>query len=256
MTKLRFSKRTREKLRCYVYCLRDPQNNEIFYVGKAVNERALSHLKVSSEPRSEKERRIADIRKRGLEPEVDILRYGLDEVSAFEVEAAIIDALGLENLTNEVRGKATERGLIKAHALVSRYNVDAFNLENIKEPLMFFFLKDVSPTLSDQELYDRVRGFWQGVSQTNRTPGEDGRLRYDKAMAIADGVVIRAYSILGWFRAGETFSTRVPSISRGHLKSQRYEFVGNQIDHRLVGRRLLKNGKALEGNQKGYGYHN
>lgn len=256
MTKLRFSKKVREQLRCYVYCLRDPQNKEIFYVGKAVNDRALSHLKIISEPGNEKEKRIVDIRKRGLEPQVDILRYGLNEISAFEVEAAIIDAIGLENLTNEVRGKGTERGLIEAPVLVNRYSVNACSLEDIKEPLMFFFLKDVSPTLSPQELYDRVRGFWQGVSKANRTPAEDGRLRYSKAMAIADGVVIGAYSILGWFRAGETFSTRVPSISQGYFQSQRYEFVGNRIDHDLVGRRLLKNGNVIEANQKGYGYHN
>ena len=42
---------------------------------------------------------IQDIWKRGKEPKIEILRYGLkDEGTALEVEASIIDAISLENL--------------------------------------------------------------------------------------------------------------------------------------------------------------
>ncbi|MFL6715979.1 MAG: hypothetical protein ACJ8G3_06400 [Burkholderiaceae bacterium] len=55
---------------------------------------------------------IEEIRSHGrdLEPVVPILRHGLqDKLMAKEVEAAIIDTMGLENLTNLCRGKHIER---------------------------------------------------------------------------------------------------------------------------------------------------
>ena len=101
---MQFSQRTKEKLGYYVYALVDPRHNEIFYVGKAsANNRAFDHLK-SNKSESKKQSRINEIRNSGYEPQVEILRYGLaTEKIALEVEAAVIDSIGLENLTNGVR---------------------------------------------------------------------------------------------------------------------------------------------------------
>ena len=98
---MQFTQATRQQLRFYVYALIDPRDQQIFYVGKAsANNRAFDHLKPStSEPRLQA--RIREIRATGLEPLVEVLRYGLEtEAAALEVEAALIDAIGLKNLTN------------------------------------------------------------------------------------------------------------------------------------------------------------
>jgi hypothetical protein len=63
-------------------------------------------------------------------------------------------------------------------------------------------------------------------------------------------MVVRAYTIEAWFRAGSTFSSRTPSSL-----DNRWEFVGQrQPDHPLIHRRLLKDGEPLPANQIGYGY--
>jgi hypothetical protein len=87
-----FNKKIQEALGHYVYALIDPFDNIIFYVGKAdSNNRAFDHLKESSKKNDNKSERIQEIRNRGKEPLVEILRYGLDsEKIAFEVEASII----------------------------------------------------------------------------------------------------------------------------------------------------------------------
>ena len=108
---MKFSKKLLEHLGYYVYALIDPFDKKIFYVGKASgNNRAFNHLKKSKQE-SKKSKRIEDIRARKLEPIIEILRYGLaSEQQAFDVEAAVIDTIGLENLTNQVRGHGVEKG--------------------------------------------------------------------------------------------------------------------------------------------------
>jgi hypothetical protein len=92
-----------EKLGYYVYLYIDPADNTIFYVGKGKGSRMLAHLSDTSE--SIKVERIRRILERGQEPRIEILVHGLpDETTALKIEAAAIDLLGKDKLTNQVRG--------------------------------------------------------------------------------------------------------------------------------------------------------
>ena len=96
----------------YVYMLVDPRAGEGFYIGKGAGQRLLAHgreadLTTDATPSSEKVRRIRELRSVGLEPRVDIVRHGLDEYTAFEVEAALIDCF--PELTNLVHSFPTRR---------------------------------------------------------------------------------------------------------------------------------------------------
>lgn len=104
---MRFSAATRQSLGHYVYALVDPRTDGIFYVGKAnANNRAFDHLK-AKESEAAKSIVISEIRKANLQTRVEILRYGLSsEDECLNVEAAVIDAIGLENLTNEVKSES------------------------------------------------------------------------------------------------------------------------------------------------------
>jgi hypothetical protein len=55
-----FSSKIIKELKHYVYLLSDPQNNEIFYVGKGVGNRVFSHLNDSS--KNDKTDKIKEIR--------------------------------------------------------------------------------------------------------------------------------------------------------------------------------------------------
>ena len=254
---MKFSANTKKHLGHYVYALVDPTNQSIFYVGKAsANNRAFDHLK-ASEGEEKKQKRIRQIRAAGLEPGVEILRYGLLSAKAsFEVEAAIIDALGLENLTNVVRGHGIERGRLSAVEAERLHGSRPVKIEELTDRYMLFFIKQTySPTLTEGQLYDSVRQFWSRVAALTRTPLSGGtQLPYIVALGVVDSVVVRAYSISAWFPAGTTFSSRPYSTSPSE---KRWEFVGNLLtEHPLVGKRLIKAESDLTANQQGYGYIN
>lgn len=254
MAKIRFSSQTTKHLGHYVYALVDPRDNKIFYVGKASgNNRAYDHLNSDFDETS-KHRRIKEIRQAKMEPVVEILRYGLESKAAcFEVEAAIIDTLGLENLTNQVRGHGVDRGRQTAAEVERLHGSKPVDVAKIKDKLMLFFINQTySPTMSEMEIYDCVRQFWSGVGVSRRTRDESGNLPYATALGIADGVIVRAYSIAEWFPAGTTLSTRGYSRGEG-----RWEFVGQlQPDHPLVGLRLVDGSSAVMATQQGYRYIN
>lgn len=254
MAKIRFSSQTTKHLGHYVYALVDPRDKNIFYVGKASgNNRAYDHLNSDFDETS-KHRRIKEIRLAKMEPVVEILRYGLESQEAcFEVEAAIIDTLGLENLTNQVRGHGVNRGRQTAAEVERLHGSKPVDVATIKDKLMLFFINQTySPTMSEMEIYDCVRQFWSGVSVSRRTRDESGNLPYATALGIADSVIVRAYSIAEWFPAGTTLSTRGYSRGEG-----RWEFVGQlQPDHPLVGLRLVDGSSVVMATQQGYRYIN
>jgi uncharacterized protein len=254
MKRFQFSSRTTKTLKHYVYALVDPRDDKIFYVGKAsANNRAFDHLN-SAHDETAKHRRIAEILALDREPRVEILRSGLETKEAcFDVEAAIIDTIGLENLTNKVRGHGVARGRQTAKEAERLCGSPPREISTIRERLVLFFINQTfSPTMSELEIYDCVRQFWSGISSARQELDESGNLAYRTALGIADGVVVRAYSVAAWFKAGTTLSTRGPASC-----DDRWEFVGQLLpDHELVGRRLIIDGKDLPAAQKGFRYIN
>ena len=134
-----FSKKSIETLKHYVYALVDPESNQIFYIGRGKGNRGLQHLKESNGDESENKKTIAGIRARGQEPRVDIIRYGLDSKSVIEVEAAIIDSLGLGNITNEIRGFDTSRGRADSKDLNTQLGGKPLDISEIKDIVILFF---------------------------------------------------------------------------------------------------------------------
>lgn len=113
------------RLKTYVYRLIDPRNGETFYVGKGRGDRVFAHIRAEKDLEDDelgnKLRRIRDVRLAGMEVAHVIHRHGMDDETAFEVEAALIDAYpGLANVAGG-RG-ATEFGAMRGprdhHALL------------------------------------------------------------------------------------------------------------------------------------------
>jgi hypothetical protein len=75
--RMKFSASTREHLGHYVYALVDPSDQKIFYVGKAnANNRAFDHLRAFPMEHT-KSRLIEENREAKLQPQVEVLRYGM-----------------------------------------------------------------------------------------------------------------------------------------------------------------------------------
>jgi hypothetical protein len=207
------------RLGFYVYVYVNPLNGRVFYVGKGKGQRALSHLQDTKTSR--KTATLAEIRRQGKEPEIEILAHGLKTAeAALRVEAAAIDLVGLPTLTNEVRGwRSIGLGRTPLRELVALYRKKPVT---VREPALLIRVNRLyRPGMTAAELYDATRGIWRVG------PGRE-KVKY--AFAVFEGVVREVYEIQGWFRAGSTFTTR---RDLGGSHRGRWEFVGRLAPNRI-----------------------
>ena len=116
-----------DQLGFYVYRLVDPRNGNTFYVGKGKGSRVFEHARGNVSPGEFDDEQLAPrlglvhaIHLSGLSPSHVIHRHGLDEATAFEVEAALIDAY--PGLTNIQGGHgSTERGTMHVKEIIDMY---------------------------------------------------------------------------------------------------------------------------------------
>ena len=158
----RFSPGVRAKIDHYVYRLIDPRNGQTFYVGRGRGDRLFAHVHAESkigdeEPRpSDKLEVIKEIRRAGLEVTHVLHRHGLDEKTAGEVEAALMDAY--PGLTNVAPGQNSDRGVANARELERHYAAKVM-VEDPGHKLMY--IKVRPETKKEKGLYDAVRRSWR-----------------------------------------------------------------------------------------------
>ena len=148
-----------ERLGHYVYLYVDPRNGQPFYVGKGKGERILAHFDDTRDSRET--RTISQLRAVGIRPRLEILSHGLkDEETAFRVEAAVIDLLGLGELTNEVRGwKSLQMGRMALDELIGYYAADPVDV--VHPVLLIRINKLFRHNMTPLELYEATRGIWR-----------------------------------------------------------------------------------------------
>ncbi len=199
-------------LQSYVYVYIDPRNGKPFYIGKGVKDRLFSHLYDTSE--NETVAKIADIRKDGMEPQIDILRYGLSDSEATLVEAATIDLIGKAILTNIISGHHEHSfGRINSDEMIVMLNAKPVQVRH--KSILITINKLYRSGMTAEELYEATRGTWKVGSRRNEA-------KY--AMALFQGIVLEVYRIDQWHPAGTLeYQTR---DSTGFKGSGRWEFSG------------------------------
>ncbi len=218
-----FSAEVADRLKTYVYRLIDPRNGETFYVGKGQGNRVFAHIReqVDEDDPSNKLKRIRDIRLAGFDVQHVIHRHGMDGRTAFEVEAALMDAY--PGLTNTASGLGSaEVGAMHALEIVRRYAA---------EPAVFehrALLINVSRSATESSLYDATRYAWK-ISPTKATQAE-------VVLAVSQGLIRDAFVADRWLPAtAENFPGREPAPLR-------FGFVGDRAPEalraRYVGKRI------------------
>jgi hypothetical protein len=186
-----FSPAVIEKIGYYVYLLIDPTVNEVFYVGKGTGNRIFAHLNAALKGPTASDRleRIRSIQAKGLTVEHILLRHGLTEQEAFEVEAALIDFIGLADLTNLVQGYAADdRGKMTIAEVIAKYEAPVIV---ITEPVILITVNRLYRRgMSEQELYEITRGNWVIGSRRNQA-------KY--ACAVYNGIIREVYEIEHWY---------------------------------------------------------
>lgn len=180
-----------ERLNYYVYLLIDPQSGQVFYIGKGTGNRvfAHAHAAITNVSPGEKLDKIREIMAKGVETKYVILRHGLTEKEAFEVEAALIDYADIKTLTNQVHGHSSDdRGQMTASDIVAKY---AAPEAEIVEPVLLITVNRLyRPDMRADELYEITRGNW--VVGTRRDS-----VKY--AFTVYNGIIREMYQVDRWF---------------------------------------------------------
>jgi uncharacterized protein len=212
-----------EKLKTYVYRLIDPRNGETFYVGKGKDNRVFAHVRaeIDTDDPNDKLKRIHEIRAAGFDVGHVIHRHGLDERTAFEVEAALIDAY--PGLTNAINGSgSTEYGAMHAQEIVNKYQAVPAEFQHRA------ILINVNRTATEVSLYEATRFAWK------ISPSKAGRSEI--VCSVRFGIIVAVFIVKNWLPAtSENFPGREPMPGR-------FGFVGTEANDTIrkmyIGKRL------------------
>lgn len=156
-----FTQSVIEQLLSYVYLLRDPRSGAVFYVGKGKGNRVFQHAEgaLSDPAVSDKLETIRAILLSGHHVEHFILRHGLSDAAAFEVEAALIDFIGLKNLSNLQAGfRSSDFGLKTTSEVIAMYTAPI--LETERPLLLININKLFHREMTSDEVYEATRKEW------------------------------------------------------------------------------------------------
>lgn len=190
-----------EKLGTYVYRLIDPRNGETFYVGKGKGNRVFAHICAEVESDiGNKLRRIREIRLAGFDVAHVIHRHGMDDKTAFEVEAALMDAYpGLTNIAGGT-GNA-DFGAAHAREIIARYAAPQAVFEHRA------LLISVNRSAMDMGLYEATRFAWK-ISKAKAE-------RAEVVLAARQGIIVGAFVAEQWLPAtSSNFPGREESAGR------------------------------------------
>ena len=207
-----------DKIGYYVYLLKDPRNGQIFYVGKGTGNRVFSHANAAiNNPREmDKLERIRKIRESGRAVHYDILRHGLIEKEAFEVEASIIDYINPSKLTNENIGfDSIKRGRMTIPEIIATYDPQPIV---IKEPVLLITPRRLfKRNMGAADLYEITRGNWVVGKKKSK-------VRY--AFALRNGIVLQVYRIDKWK------PVKARSLEQKHQDRWRFEGeIAAEMEH-------------------------
>jgi len=202
-----------DNLGYYVYMYVDPRDKKAFYIGKGCRARVLSHL--SDENESRKTRKIDSILQDGKFPELLIVQHGIkNEETALRIETALIDCLGIDGLTNAVRGWGSEKfGIVSLSEHIDRTRAQSVRIKH--SVIMLNLRKHFRYGMGVDDLYETTRGVWRAV-------------RHDReyAFGVYKGVVQGVFKIANWQPAG-TAEYRLRSRAEVEFPD-RWEFNGER----------------------------
>lgn len=189
-----------QKLGNYVYALKDPRDNKIFYVGQGVSDRVFSHfgeaegLLNGNAAYSSKRARIIDVWSDGESVEWVILAHQLPAESMDHVESSILNALEISqnghclNIVGGPNSSFLTSGDIKA--LGAKVVGPDLRIER----LFIFPIHNALSTSSDN-VYQATRASWKVNSKYNSLESY--------AVGVKNGISIGGFKIESWEASGD-----------------------------------------------------
>lgn len=166
----KFSQNTIETIQHYVYCLVDPRNSKIFYIGEGCGNRVFQHATdaLENDTVSDKLNTIRDIIKDNKKVIYYIIRHGLKKEVAFIIESCLIDLLSFQefrfrdfaSLTNIVSGhNFWEKGIKTTEEIEALYSAEIINKKQINHKVIIINInRTYKPGISP---YEATRKSWK-----------------------------------------------------------------------------------------------
>lgn len=201
-----FSQTEIETLRYYVYCLVDPRDNKIFYIGKGSGNRVFQHVQdtiICEDTSSLKLDIIRSIHNQGSKIRYYIIRHNLNESEAFLVESVLIDMLSynhfnLENFLSNIQAghHQWDEGIKTIEEINALYNNTPLSILK-DDKLLFVNLNKTYLQNSNEDVYSRpsiyesTRKYWK--------VNFDRVQRVDYVCGVYRGVIRAVYKPIRWY---------------------------------------------------------
>ena len=222
-----FSELTLQKLNregaYYVYGLIDPRNNRLFYIGKGTGNRVFQHVAESDKnPESEKVKlkTIKEIENSKSHVEHILINWGLKEAEAFAAEASLINLMNYISdisLSNIIAGHHCE-GCLSVEEIERKYGAGLLNAEDVQHKVLVIKVNKLyNRHLSNQEIYDIVRGVWR--ADINRVE------QAEYIFGVYNNLIIGCYKPDKWYKVSECNIDKLP----GHMKEADLMSVKNRV---------------------------
>lgn len=161
----RFDEKSILELGVYVYMLIDPESNVPFYVGKGAANRIFDHINCALKDENEvnaKYEKIRSILSKNQSVKHCIVRHGLTEEGAYEIEASLIDSMDFigYNLSNRVFGHhSSEKGLMTTDEISRLYSAEPLTSID-SDCLIININKKYKRGISSLSIYDATKEIW------------------------------------------------------------------------------------------------
>ena len=245
-----FDTKTIENLEWYVYFLVDSRTKQPFYIGKGINNRVFDHIShaFGTDMDSNNYNKIREIRDAQAEVQHIIVRHGLSEIGAFEVEAALIDTFSFLNieLKNSQGGHhSEERGLMTSDEIGCLYQAEPLTEMPNEGYVIININKQHKRGNDSNAIYEATKGIWV-IDKKKRDS-----LKY--VLSSYRGLIVEVFEVESWydlerknnkssknpdsFKIGSAFKGRVaPEEIRKLYKNKHTNHIrnyGNPVRYKL-----------------------
>lgn len=222
---MEFKQTVIEALQYYVYCLVDPRDKKIFYIGKGVGNRVFNHAAdaLKEELESDKLDTIREIHRQGLDVSYYIIRHGMTNDEALMVESVLIDMFtyGQFNLESTLTNiQAGHHQWDKGVKTIEEINVlyDCSDIQPISNERLICININKTYNRPNTDYYGKRDNIYEATRKYWRLNGNRARTA-DYVLAVYQGIVRAVFKPLEWHISDVKFET-----------GDRWEFTGTEIE--------------------------